>query len=134
MEKKKKTLDDRAEELKGILKALIKAGRTREGLILLENNWHLFPADVEIYSIAGVIYSYQMRIKEAKEIILKGLKHDPNNFDLLYNIGYICELQEDYFNAWNYYQKAKKNIETPDQSEDLDLAMKTLGKKIKNRK
>jgi len=133
MEKKKQDLNKMAANLKEKLKSLIKEGRTGESLILLENNWDLLSADIELYSIAGVIYSYQMRIKEAKEVFLKGLKKDPNNFDLLFNIGYICDLQEDYFHSWNYYQKAKKNIETKKQKEDLALAMESLMEKIKNR-
>lgn len=133
MERKENALKEKNREIKRILKGLIRDGKTRQALIFLEDNWDLLSFDIELYSIAGVIYSYQMRIKEAREIILKGLKKDPNNFDLLFNIGYICELQEDYFTAWNYYQKAKKNMTTEEQEKDLEIVLDSLRKKIKER-
>ncbi len=133
MERKKHALKEKNREIKRILKGLIREGKTRQALIFLEDNWDLLSFDIELYSIAGVIYSYQLRIKEAREIILKGLKKDPKNFDLLFNIGYICELQEDYFNAWNYYQKAKKNMTTEEQEKDLEIVLDSLRKKIKER-
>lgn len=133
MERRDSALNERNREIKKILKTLIQEGKTRQALILLEDNWDLLPFDIELYSIAGVIYSYQMRIREAKDIILKGLKKDPRNFDLLFNIGYICELQEDFFNAWNYYQKAKKNMKTEEQESDLEIVIESLRKKIRER-
>ncbi len=133
MERREQVINEKTREIKRILKGLIREGKTRQALILLEDNWDLLSFDIELYSIAGVIYSYQMRIREARDIILKGLKKDPGNFDLLFNIGYICELQENYFNAWNYYQKAKRNIETEEQGKDLELVIESLVNKIRER-
>lgn len=59
--------------------------------------------DIDVYSIRGAIAIMEGAYEEAETILLDGLSLLKDNFDLLYNLAYLYEIQEKYELAYKYY-------------------------------
>ncbi len=126
----KQQLKARASGIKKELKELIQQGKNTEALQLFNKNIDLLQVDIEMFSIAAVIFISQMKLEEATEVILSGLKLDPENFDLLFNLGYVHELKGELFHAWNLFRQAEYSAETASQKRDLEIVIGELNKKF----
>ncbi len=129
----KRQMQKEVPAVKKELKQLIQKGKTNEALQVFNKNIELLQLDIEMYSIAAVILISQMKIKEAEEIILNGLKVDPRNFDLLFNLGYVYELKGELFQAWNLFRQAEYYAETSSQKRDLENVIRELNQKLSYR-
>lgn len=62
--------------------------------------------DMEFYERFANHLSFRGRLPEAKRILQKGLKLDPNNPRLLGGLGVVHEQQKDFKTAMTYYERA----------------------------
>lgn len=85
--------------------------------------------DIDIYSIKSVIAMIEGNMDEAKRILKKGLDFDPLNCDLLYNLAYLYEAQENYIMAYRYYEKIIKstNDEIGNEAREKITKIEELG-------
>lgn len=66
----------------------------------------LMPDDIDIYSIKGVMAIVLGKAREAETVFLKGLDKEPENYDLLFNLGVLYTNLEQEEDAQYYYKKA----------------------------
>ncbi len=126
----KKQLKAKTPGIKKELKKLIQQGKNTEALQVFNRNLDLLQVDIEMYSIAAVIFISQMKLQEATEVILSGLKLDPKNFDLLFNLGHVHEMKGELFHAWNLFRQAEYSAETASQKKDLEMVIRELNQKL----
>ncbi|MCB2359375.1 TIGR00180 family glycosyltransferase [Clostridium estertheticum] len=92
-------------QIKDNIQLLINAEKLDEASLLLEDYIKMVSDDLEIYSIKAVISIIKGNLKQAKEILKSGLMIDEKNFDINYNLAYVCEVEKDYTNALIGYKK-----------------------------
>lgn len=74
--------------------------------LLIQEYEDIIKDDTEIYSMKAVMQIQELKYDKAVTTLVDGLKFDPNNFDLNYNLAYVYEIQEDFQNAIKYYSFA----------------------------
>ncbi len=62
--------------------------------------------DIEVFSIKAVILMLSGKLDEAESVLLEGFSADPKNFDINYNLGYICEQKHMFDLAVKYFTNA----------------------------
>lgn len=108
------------DEIKKSIKKLIDGGNFLEASELIQQCQGLVIEDVELYSMKAVIAILNNRFADAETILLKGLSIDEDNFDILYNLGYLYEVQEKKQKAYDAYLKLSK-YENIDEYHNLVL-------------
>lgn len=120
-----KGIDLIKKQLKNNIQQLVNAGSLKEAKELIEQYKSMSKDDVEAYSIESVIFIMQEKFQQAEQVLREGLKIDHKNFDLNYNLGYVCEMTKKYDRSCEYYRIAKencKNVKLKKQIEDkIDL-------------
>lgn len=86
-------------QIKENINLLIENGEVEKAKTLINEYRKMIPNDIDIYSIDAVIAIMQGNLKMAEEVIQDGLKVDDNNFDLLYNLAYVCQQKGEYNRA-----------------------------------
>ena len=110
-------------EFKENIKVLIENGRTTEAKALLEEYKKIEKDDVDIYSMNGIIAMMEGRMDDAKNFLKAGIEVDENNFDILYNLGYLYEIKREKERAIAYYKLAKNQVITSEQKSDIRQAV-----------
>lgn len=118
------------EQVKNNIKELIKQGKYDNAQSLLEEYTAIAKKDQEIFSIKTVIYLHKEMLPEAQKVIQQGLEIYPNNFDLLYNLGFIFEKKQDFSQAYEYYVKAKSFCTDLDLIKQIDANLQKLNRRI----
>ncbi len=116
---------DRGNKLKDELKRLIEQGQLEHAKAILEEYKKRVAHDIEIYSILGVMAIMEGKLDEAEKHLLTGLEHDAENFDLLYNLGYLYTAKADP-KALQYYKMARDAAKTPEQKNDTAVIISDL--------
>ena len=98
MEQYKNTIKDN-------IQSLIDSGKISEASELIGQYQSIVPNDVECYSMQAVVAILEDRLSDAKEILQRALSIDKDNFDLLYNLAYLYELQEQNQEAFDIYSR-----------------------------
>lgn len=105
-----KNLSDEFEEYKKQIKKkveqFINNNKLEDAKNLIIEYENIVKNDANICSMKGIIAVMEGRIEEGEEILKEGLLIYPISFDLLYNLGYIYEIQEKYTKEYLYYNKA----------------------------
>ncbi len=90
------------EELKALktkaknnINVLISNGLFTEAKKYLQEYKEIFKDDIEVYSIESILLILEGRIEDAKGLISEGLTKECSNFDLIYNLGYLYEINND---------------------------------------
>lgn len=95
--------------------------------------------DIDIFSIQSVIAMMEGDYERAENILKDGLVFNPLDFDLLYNMAYLCEMKEDYRMAYKYYEESAKVAENEEIKSQIMKKLKmleeleTMSKYIENR-
>lgn len=105
-----KELAEYKKNIKEEIVSLINDTNLDEAEKLLLDYENSVKGDIEIYSIRAIILIKKQKYNEAEKAVLKGLKIQSNNFDLMYNLAFIKELKKDYIQAIKLYRKCKKYI------------------------
>lgn len=100
-------LEEYSKEVKRNIENLINDGALDDSLKLIEEYERIISKDLEVYSMKAVVLVMKNNLQDAKDVLLEGLQIDTNNFDLLYNLGYVYENLEEYVDSIRTYKKAK---------------------------
>lgn len=119
------------EKFKKNIEVLIEQGLLREAEELLAEYEKIVPNDIDIYSIKGVIAMMEGDFEEAERVMKKGLLIDGENFDLLYNLGYLYQMKEDYELSLSFYVKAKAmNDNNKELNDEIDTFINEIKKEL----
>jgi len=95
-------------KLKENIKILIENEMLNEAKEALEQYKEIVKDDIEVFSIKGVIEIMEGNFDNAEKILKNGCIIAPNNFDILYNLAYLYEMNKKYIYSYIYYKKALK--------------------------
>ncbi|MDD9271806.1 glycosyltransferase [Paenibacillus sp. GCM10023248] len=112
------------------IKRMIEERKYDDAILALEQYEKVMPEDIDIYSMRAVIMIMNKRLDIAEVEVLKGLERRPNDFDLLFNLGYINEVKGQSNKAYTNYLKAGTLANNLDQSNDISSALVRLNEKI----
>lgn len=98
------------EIIKNSIKKLIDLGNLSEAGELVQQCQKIVKNDIELYSMQAVIAMLENRFADAEAILEQGLLIDKNNFDLLYNLAYVYEGQNNNQEAYALYLKLSKDV------------------------
>jgi glycosyltransferase domain-containing protein len=104
---KKDELEEYKKQFKEKITSLISGNFLEESKRLIEDYEKIVHNDIEVYSMKAIIYIMEGTLDKAEKTLLEGLKYDSNNFDLLYNSGYLYEVKGNFRNALIYYKRAR---------------------------
>ncbi|WP_186429882.1 TPR domain-containing glycosyltransferase [Clostridium sp. BSD9I1] len=113
-------LENYALVIKDKIKRLIEQGIYEAAKKLIEEYESIIKNDLEILSMKVIIYIVENKLNEAETLIKEGLELDGNNFDLLYNLGYIYEIEKRYHEAIEFYSMAKENASEKEIYVEID--------------
>jgi hypothetical protein len=82
---------------------LVNQNRIHEAKELITQYENIVKDDLDIFSIKGVIAIMEGDMDTAEKVLLEGISLQRDNFDLLYNLAYLYEIQEKYVMAYKYY-------------------------------
>jgi glycosyltransferase involved in cell wall biosynthesis len=113
-------MEEQKKSIKSSIKKLIELGKLPEASVLIKEYQKLTIKDAEVYSMEAVIAILEKQFTVAEVILQQGLIIDSNNFDLLYNLAYVYEVQEKFSKAYSLYFKLSKSGDI-DKYRDLVL-------------
>lgn len=114
---------DYKQKLKENISILIENEKLNEAKELLELYEQVENNDIESYSMKGVIAMMEGDLGEAERVLKEGLSIDENNFDLLYNLGYLYHSSKREKLAIASYKKA---IRFSKEEKDLAIVSELL--------
>lgn len=106
---------------------LINQNKLKEAKELLSEYEKIIKDDIEIYSIKSVIAIMEGNLEEAKNILLCGYSINKENFDILYNLGFIYQSYGENELAIKYYKQALQNSKTKNEAEEAYKMLQQLG-------
>lgn len=118
-------------QIKDNIQILINKGEIERAEILLNEYMIINKNDVEIYSIKAVILMTQNKFNEAENVLKEGLWVDGENFDLLFNLGYLNECRMNYIEAKAIYNIARVTTKSFEEKEIIRNKMCKLGYRLK---
>ncbi|MCM3162333.1 glycosyltransferase [Metabacillus litoralis] len=118
------------EKLKGQLRNLIESGQYHIAEEVMNNFNSTMKKDPEIYSMRAVIAIIHENYDKAEKMLLEGTREHGNYPDLIYNLGYIYEMKQDYQQAFENYYEAEKEFLDLDKKEAAHNAMKRIRENV----
>ena len=112
---------------KNNINILISNGLFIEARKYLKEYKEIFEDDIEIYSIESILLILEGKMEEAKNIINEGLKKSCTNFDLIYNLGYLYEVNNEIKAAKIIYNIARIVNENNDYKEIVNSKLNEIG-------
>lgn len=110
-------------KLKESISELINSNKLDEAKSIIKEYEDIVKNDREIYSMNAIVAIMEHRLKDAKDILSKGLEVHKTDFDLLYNMGYIYQLENNLYLSINFYEKA---LDSAEKIEDKELIVNIL--------
>lgn len=102
---KTNAMQELKKKFKTNIQSLIEKGFIQEAKDILREYQQIAINDIDIYSIKGVIAMIEGDVEKAEIVLKKGLLKNPLDVDILYNLAYLSEMQENYITAYRYYKK-----------------------------
>lgn len=124
-------LKELKEKAKNNINILISNGLMIEAKKCLQEYKKIFKDDIEIYSIESILLILEGKIEEAKSIVNKGLAKECDNFDLIYNLGYLYEINNDIEEAKVIYNIARMVNKSNNFKDLINSKLKEIGYYIK---
>ncbi|OBR95005.1 SPBc2 prophage-derived glycosyltransferase SunS [Clostridium ragsdalei P11] len=124
--KEEKEFENYKTKLKQNISKLIDCGKLDNAQFLISQYEDIVKNDIEIYSMKAVIYMMQQKNSEAEKILLEGLKVDPDNADILFNLAYVYEMNQNYNKAIEYYKTAFFASDNKELKEKIRNIIKNL--------
>lgn len=121
-------------QIKENISTLINNSRLEEAKSLMNEYKKMVPDDIEVYSIDAVILMTEGKFEEAQEVLKDGIIKDDSNFDLLYNLAYLYEQQNNISEALALYNIARIISDDKEEVKILERRIDTLGGEIKKYK
>ncbi|NMB07174.1 MAG: tetratricopeptide repeat protein, partial [Tissierellia bacterium] len=98
-----------------------------EAKVIITEYEEIVKEDVDIYSIKGVIAMMEGDLERAEKVLKRGLNVNERNFDLLYNLGYLYQLDGQKELAIEYYKKALHNTKNKKYRNKVCKLLQNLG-------
>jgi|LSQX01.2.fsa_nt_gb glycosyltransferase involved in cell wall biosynthesis len=99
---------DKINHIKARIEKLIEGGHLDEAKAALSGIESFIPGDPDLFSMKAVIAIMEGDLPTAEKCLNEALNDNGDNFDLLYNMAYICEQMKDYQIAANFYSNARR--------------------------
>ncbi|PRR79404.1 hypothetical protein CLLI_08840 [Clostridium liquoris] len=112
-------MENYKQEFKKNLQYLIEEGQLEEAKEMIQQYEAIVKDDVEIASMKAVILIMEHEFKEAMKLLIKSLNNYGENFDLLFNLAYLYELNSNYEKAYYYYSKANEKCTDNEMKENI---------------
>lgn len=106
-------------------------GEFEDANFFLEQYIKLSSNSIARYSLESMIRVSEGEIESAKSILEEGIRYHPLSFDLLYNLGYVFEKKENFFEAYHLYMKARYIAASDEEKKDLRESFERLKKIFK---
>ena len=91
----KKELERHKKSIIRTIEDNINSGNINIAKALIKEYENIVGSDAKLCCLKGITFAVDKKLDEAKEIFLKGLKIEPNNSDLIYNMKYLNEISAD---------------------------------------
>ncbi len=98
---------------------------------LMDQYIKLAPYITERYSLEAMIRAGEADWERAEAVLSEGLNYHPLSFDLLYNLGFVYQSQNNLFEAYNMYMKARYVAQEETEKSDVAAALKSMVNDIK---
>lgn len=95
-------------KIKENINLLISDNRLNEAKELLTQYENIVNDDIDIYSFKGMIAMMKGDMDEAERVLTEGFNVDRENFDLLCNLAYLYQSQDNHVKAYEFYNRAKE--------------------------
>jgi GT2 family glycosyltransferase len=119
--------EDYKKQFKESIQAFIEKGLLDDVKAMLGEYEKIVKDDIDIYSIKGVIAIMEGNMVVAEKILLEGIDIDAQNFDLLYNLGYFYQSNNQNEAAIKYYKKAFQNANGESDLNSIYEILQELG-------
>ncbi|AUM88668.1 hypothetical protein CF055_07765 [Clostridium botulinum] len=113
-------------EIKSKIKGFIEKNQLEYAHRLIDDYISQIPDDIEIYSMKAVVLILEGNLGDAEKVLKLGLSINKNNFDLNYNLAYICEIQQRYYEALLFYIVAKENNNNYDMINEIENRISSI--------
>lgn len=114
-------------EFKDNIQTLIEQGLIEEARNLINEYENIVKSDPSIYSMKGIMYIIEDDMHKAEEVLKLGLEKYQENFDILYNLGYLYQSLEKSDLAIYYYKKALRNTNNKEDIKEIHQVLNSLG-------
>ena len=98
---------------------------------LMDQYIKLAPHAIERFSLEAMIRAGEADWDRAERVLSEGLTYHPLSFDLLYNLGFVYQNQQNLFEAYNMYMKARYVAQGETEKSDVGAALKGVGTDIR---
>lgn len=119
-------------QIKQNIELLINGQKFNDANLLIDEYMKMVKDDAEIYSMKAIIAIMEGRLDKAEKILKDGLDIDENNFDLLYNLGYLNSIQNRRIEALAAYTISKLVCNEDYNRELIEKDILNLGGKKTN--
>lgn len=126
--REQRDIDGKLTSIKNKIQALINGGQYEKAWESLKKLQTAAANDADICSMKSVILLAQNKLSQAEKLLTEGINNWPESFDLLYNLGYTYELQEEIAKAVDVYLKAEMLVSCQEESNDIRAAIDRLQK------
>ena len=93
------------------IKKAINEGELETAVALINQYEEAVGVDATLCSAKGIIYMIDGQMEAAEGVLMAGLEFEPDNADILYNLGYLAEEQGKGNEAFDFYSKALKHTD-----------------------
>lgn len=118
-----KELENKKNNFKERIEALINQGEIEESKKLIEKYEQNFERDADIYSMKSVILINEGLLEEAKKLLVNGLEIYPNSFDLNFNLAFVYENLNKLEKSVNQYHCAKEQTNDKKEIKEVENSL-----------
>lgn len=118
--KNQRELKKVAYKVKRYMQTMIENGQFDEAQSMLAQYKQLAADDIEIYSMEAIILMNQGLLHDAESVLKNGLHVDRNNYELLYNLGYLYTITGRYVEALTAYHLAQVNCSDNEMADRIE--------------
>lgn len=126
------SINERMTKIKLMIESLINKGQLEKAMISINEYEDIVKDDVDIISMKAVIHIMENKLHDAEDILLFGSELYSNNFDILFNLGYVYEQLCYYNEALRYYKEAYLNCKNNFDKENLENIIENIRVNHKN--
>jgi len=119
-------IQSKMKSIKSKIEKWIEQGHLKDAMEALDDYEAMIPGDPDIYSMRAVIHIIEGDLDKAEAVLGKGLSKDSVQFDLLFNLAYIRELQGKAQDAADLYLKAETVAFEDNQKQSVAEAIERI--------
>ncbi len=121
-----KELEELKESIQGEIKKALNQGELETTVALINQYEDAVGLDAPLCGAKGIVYMIEGQLSQAETVFLEGLRFNPDDADLLYNLGYLAEEQGRNREAFDYYSKALENVQDEEFGVELNESIQRV--------